>query len=350
MNYPKLAGGINWFGWSNPQSGYGVVNLEYSTAIQRQGVEVYYGWERRKDFLPGLWDQLTPEQKELLEKPFQKKRLGIIKTTPQLFHKNTSDFRIGYTMVENTKIGKKWVDLCNQMDAIFVPNSFLIDIFKEGGVNKPIKSVKQGIDSKKFPYIKRKKKEKFIFGTIGYMDDRKNWQDMVQAFCSEFGHDEPVEFWIKNSNGYFNHTSFTDPRIKLINRLYAFEEIQKLYQYFDCFLCPSHAEGSGLPPREAMATGLPTILTNWSGLVEICNPIFNYPLTPIAIDHPDIRGEDQPGFMARIDVAELMYWMRWVYEHPEEAERKGKLASDFIHRKFNWDTCAQDLLKKLEEF
>jgi hypothetical protein len=85
-------------------------------------------------------------------------------------------------------------------------------------------------------------------------------------------------------------------------------------------------------------------------MVEICNPEFNYPLTPIAIDFPDIRGSDQPGFMARIDVAELMYWMRWVYEHPDSAREKGHLASKFIHRNFNWNTCAIDLISKLEGF
>ncbi len=341
---------LNWFGWSNPRSGYGIVNLEYSTAVQRQGVDVTFGWERCEDVLPEDFEQLTREQKEMLSKPFVPQKIGIIKTTPQMFYMNRSQFRIGYTMVENTKIGPKWVELCNQMDAMFVPSPFLVDVFKECGVKKPIQSVKQGIDSRKFPYFDRKPKDKFIFGTVGYMDERKNWQDLVQAFCSEFDQDEPVELWIKNSNGYFNHIHFTDPRVKVINRMYRFDEIQKLYQLFDCFVFPSHAEGSGLPPREAMATGLPVILTNWSGLTEVCNPEMNYPLTPVAIDIPDVRGPDQPGFMARIDVTELMYYMRYVYEHQDEAKRKGMIASRYIHRNWNWDACAVDLISKLQEW
>jgi glycosyltransferase involved in cell wall biosynthesis len=182
------------------------------------------------------------------------------------------------------------------------------------------------------------------------MDDRKNWQALVQAFCSEFNQNEPVELWIKNSNPYFAHYHFTDPRIKVINRQYTFPEIQEIYRLFDCFVFPSHAEGSGLPPREAMATGLPCIITNWSGMTEVANSDYNYPLTPVAIDHPDVRGEEQPGFMARIDNQELMYYMRYVYEHREEAKQKGKKASKYIHENWSWEVCAQDLLRKLEKW
>ena len=103
------------------------------------------------------------------------------------------------------------------------------------------------------------------------------------------------------------------------------------------------------PRRRAMATGCPTILSSWSGHTEVCNPEFNYPLKPIAIDYPDIRGDEQPGFMARFNVKELMYYMRKVYTNYDEALKKGKLASDFIHKEYNWDSCALDLMKKVEE-
>jgi hypothetical protein len=232
---------------------------------------------------------------------------------------------------------------------LIVPSEYLVEVFKESGVTKKVISVRQGMDSKKFPYIERRPQRNFVFGTIGYMDDRKNWKDLVTAFCSEFNQNEPVELWIKNTNGYWNNTHFGDDRIKVINRMYTFAEIQRLYAYFDCFVFPSHAEGSGLPPREAMATGLPCILTNWSGLTEIADESISYPLTPIAIDHPDIRGIEQPGFQARLDVTELMYWMRYVYEHPQEAKEKGRKASEFVHKEYNWDRCADLMVQKLEE-
>ena len=340
---------LNWWGWNNSMSGYGIVNLEYSTALSRLGVDVSIGWERENDMLPNHFSMLTQEQKDLIRKPFKKERVGVIKTTPQMFIKCTNDFRIGYTMVENTMINDSWVEMCNRMNAIFVPSPYLVDVFTKCGVTVPIRVVHQGIDSRKFPYFKRKKKRPFVFGTIGYMDERKNWKDLIQAFYSEFAQYEPVELWIKNSNKYFEHMIFNDKRIKIINKEMSFDEVSQLYTKFDCFVFPSHAEGSGLPPREAMATGCPTILTNWSGLEEVCDPKFNYPLTPISIDYPDPRQTEQPGFQARLDVRELMYYMRYVYEHQDEALEKGKLASEWIHKDWSWDSCAKDLLEKVEK-
>lgn len=345
LSMPKKMG-ISWYGWANTRSGYGIVNLEYATALNKIA-DVSIGWERRGHIAPGDFGLFTDEQKELWEKPYKKERVGIIKTTPQMFYKNESDFRIGYTMVENTKIGENWVKLCNQMDAIFVPSPFLVDVFKECGVTVPIRNVKQGINVDRYPYFERKRKDKYIFGTLGYQDDRKNWEDLIVAFCSEFDDNEPVELWIKNSNPYFGHKAFTDPRIKVINKFYTFDEIAKFYTLLDCFVFPSHAEGSGLPPREAMATGLPVILTDWSGLSEIAH--MGYSLKPVAIDHPDVRGEEQPGFMARLDVREIMSQMRYCFSHREDAIKKGRMASEFIHKKFNWSACAVDLLQKVKE-
>ena len=330
----------------NSRSGYGIVNLEYSTALSKIA-DVSIGWERKEHVLGMDFELFTSEQQALISKPYKKERVGIIKTTPQMFYKNESDFRIGYTMVENTKIGEEWVRLCNQMDAIFVPSPFLVDVFRECGVTKPIRSVKQGVNVERYPYFERKKKDKYIFGTLGHQDDRKNWEDLIVAFCSEFDDNEPVELWIKNSNPYFGHKTFKDPRIKVINKFYTFDEIAKFYTLLDCFVFPSHAEGSGLPPREAMATGLPVILTDWSGLSEVAH--MGYPLKPISIDHPDFRGNEQPGFMAKIDVREMMSYMRYCFSHQEDAKVKGKMASEYIHKEWNWDACAKDLLEKVKE-
>lgn len=340
--------GINWYGWANTRSGYGIVSLEYATALNKL-VDVSIGWEREQDILPESFSYFTKEQQKLWRKPFVKERVGIIKTTPIMFYKNKSEFRIGYSMVEGTKIGKGWVAECNKMDAIFVPSPYLLDVFKECGVTVPIRNVKQGVNIERYQLVDRKPKERYIFGTIGHMDDRKNWEDLVRAFTSEFDRGEPVELWIKNANPYFQHQGFKDQRIRVINKFYTFDEIVKLYSLFDCFVFPSHAEGSGLPPREAMATGLPTIVTNWSGMAEIASEEYTYPLQPISIDHPDIRGEEQPGFMAKIDIAELMYQMRYCYEHQEESIVKGRNASEHIRREWNWDVAAKDLLQKAEE-
>ena len=346
---------LNWYGWTTPFSGYGIVSLEYMVALDKlTGGKVSVGWQRREPDNSNEWKTISLEAQNLIHhKPFEKSRIGIMKTTPELFGNNISDVRIGYTMVENTRVGKSWIDKCMAMDALFVPSKYLVDVFKESGFTKPIYTVKQGINPELFKYHDRRKNRKrktFVFGTAGWLDDRKNWREMVTAFTSEFDHGEDVELWLKNSNNMFGYEQPADQRVKLIDELLSFEGMQILYKNIDCFLFCSRAEGAGMPGREAMATGIPTILTNWSGMADVCDTRFNYPLEPVAIDLPDARQQDeQPGFQARISVEELMYWMRYIYEHQDEAFDKGKLASDWMHNEWSWDACAKDMLSTLEK-
>lgn len=337
---------LNFYGWTTPFSGYGIVALEYMVALDKLiGGKLSVGWQRREHEETLEFKLLTPEQQYLVgEKPFEKARIGIIKTTPDRFIENKSDIKIGYTMVENTLMGKKWVDTINGMDACFVPSKYLLDVFKESGVTVPLFQVKQGINSKLYPYFERPQKDTFVFGTCGWLDQRKNWRELITAFTSEFNKDEPVELWLKNSNHTFGWEAPVDTRVKFIDELWTFEQMAQFYRDLDCFMFISRAEGAGMPPREAMATGLPVILTNWSGLADVSDKKYNYPIDPVSIDVEDYRGDEQPGKQARIDIQEVMYWMRYVYEHRQEAKEKGKKASEWMHKEWNWDVCAKEML------
>jgi glycosyltransferase involved in cell wall biosynthesis len=347
QKYPKFKEPINWWGWFNPWFGYGLVNTEMSSALNKvSGDMVTIPWEKKE---PGTdeWKDMSEEQRYLHSKPVVKSRIGIIKTTPPMFHMNTCDFRIGYTMVENTQVGKEWVKLINEMDACFVPCPYLVDVFKTSGVKKPVYSVRQGVNPDHYPFVDRPKRPIFTFGTLSWLDDRKDWQDMFTAFTSEFAPNEPVRFLVKNSNPTWGAIRPKDPRIMIIDRRLSSEEIFKFYGLCDCFVFPSRAEGSGMPPKEAMATGCPAIVTNFSGLAELADERYSYPLNDITIDFPDGRPE-QPGFMARINVRELMYWMRYAYEHQKENKEKGKEASKWMHTHWNWEVCASEILDILK--
>jgi glycosyltransferase involved in cell wall biosynthesis len=341
--------GLNWYGFLTPFSGYGGVTLEYATAIERQTKMVSIGWENKPADNSAEWKAIPEDTQRLILKPYVKEKIGIIKTPPSFFHFNKSQVRIGYTMVENTKIGGDWIKQCNEMDAIFVPSKYLMEVFKSSGVKVPVYAVRQGVNNKNYQYFDRPERNIFTFGSVGYMDDRKNWQAMVQAFISEFDKDEPVRLLLKNSNPMFGYWLPNDPRIKIVNKTYTLGEMNRYYYCLDCFLFPSRAEGAGQPPREAMCTGLPVIMTNWSGLADVCDKRYNYPIEPVAIDVPDTRGAEQPGFQARVDIAELMYWMRYVYEHQKEAKEKGKLACDWMAREWTWDACATSTIALLKK-
>lgn len=341
---------FNFNGWFNFSSGYGIAALEYACALERLTGQVSIEWERKSPEVTPEWAEYTEEQKRLFSKPFNRERIGVIKATPEAFKCISNEIKIGYTMIESTRMGKAWVDICNGMDMIFVPSQWLVDVFQESGVTVPIRTVRQGISIERYPFMEREDKDVFTFGMAAYIDDRKNWQDIVQAFSSEFAPNEPVRLVLKNNNPKFGYWMFPDERIKVIHKNYSYQEMTEFYRMLDCFVFMSRGEGAGMPPREAMATGLPVILGNHSGLTELANPRLNYPINPISVDWVDTRGEQQPGMLARYDVAEIMYWMRYVYEHRKAAKLRGANASAHVHNYYNWDECARVLHEHLKEF
>lgn len=295
------------------------------------------------------FEELNAEEKEIASIPFSQQKIGIIETTPFDFKLNTSRIKIANTMVESDVVGKPWVKQCNAMDFIVVPNEFQKRAFESSGVKSPVVVVPHGTETEKFPYMERPiLDDVFTFGIVGWLDDRKGVFDVIRAFASEFTKGEGVRLILKSSNPDFGYYSqFNDKRIKTINTLMSAEDLKWLYYEMDCFVFPSKAEGIGQPPREAMSTGLPVIVGNYSGLEEIAHPSISYPIQPSGFTTRDEWAE-QPGRWANYDIQELMYQMRYVYEHREEAREVGRRASKYINERASWSIAAKKMIQFLE--
>lgn len=63
----------------------------------------------------------------------------------------------------------------------------------------------------------------------------------------------------------------------MIKRI-AHNKLLTLLRKAHCLLFPSSGEGFGLPPREAMATGIPVILAGFAGLESIAREDIAYPV------------------------------------------------------------------------
>lgn len=314
----------------------------------RQGVDV----SPHGKFMPKVgspeYGVLDSEERVISAREWAKHRIGIIETTPFDFGLIDNEVKIANTMIESDQIGSTWVNACSRMDYILVPNEFQKQAFEKSGIKKPVIVIPHGTETEKFPFYERPERDIFTFGIVGYLNERKGVFDVIRAFASEFEPDEPVRLVLKTSNmafGYYRY--FHDTRITTIKSLLPLGGINDLYRSFDCFVFPSRAEGVGQPPREAMATGLPVIATKYSGLEEICDPEISYPLLPVRYEvGVNPQNIEQPGRWAKIDIRELMYQMRYVYEHKEESRQKGKKAAQWIRNNFSWERCAA----KMKEF
>lgn len=351
---------INYYGYFTSFGGYGIANMNWVKHLIRAGVSV----SPHAKFLPTEgspeWNILNKEERNIVKIPFVKQRIGIIETTPFDFSLLDTEVRIANTMAENDTLGKPWVNACNSMDYVLIPNKFQKDVFINSGVKEEkVKIIPHGTETEKFPYFNRPTRDVFTFGMVGYLNgtadeegrklDRKGVFDVIQAFSSEFSTEEPVQLILKTSNpafGYYSH--FTNKQIRTINKLYDIADLYNLYCDIDCFVFPSKAEGIGQPPREAMATGLPVIVGNYSGLEEIAKEEFAYPINPSGF-FKRVGWVEQPGDWATYDISELMYLMRYIYEHQAEAKEKGEKAAKEIRSNHSWEKAAFEMKEFLKQ-
>ena len=342
---------INYYGYFTPFGGYGIANFNWVKHLRRQGKEVI----PHGKFLPKTgekeWDILNDEEKEIASIPFERQRIGIIETTPFDFDIIDTEIKIANTMAESDAIGDSWIQQCNKMDYVVVPNEFQYNVFRNAEIpGEKLQIIPHGTETEKFPYYHRPERDIFTFGIAGYLNERKGVFEVIQAFASEFDPDEPVRLLLHSTNldfGYYLY--FSDSRIVTDCVLLSPQDLNKWYKSLDCFVFPSKAEGIGQPPREAMATGLPVILTNYSGLEEIATDDISYPLQPrklVAGLNP--HSIEQPGHWAEIDIQELMYQMRYVYEHQEEAKRKGARAAKTIRARYSWTIAAKKMIQFID--
>ena len=366
---------INWLGILGAGQGYSGASENTVLALDKQGVDVRL--MRFHNRVPKV--NLSEATQRLFAKRFRLAKVGICFSFPNAFTSLMNDIKIGYTTFETDRIpnglpiiGKdekgnlkygynKWagktgnaVDIINKLDRLFVPCTHNKELFKNEGVTIPIDVVPHGVDLEKYHYIERPKKKVFTFLMLGTLTIRKNPGMVISAFLELFKNRDDVELILKTQSGTLGHIEFADVKnLKIIDRTATREEMQKLYQDADCFLFPSRGEGFGLPPLEAMATGLPTILSDNTGMSDFCDERYNFPVhCPRQDMRPAVRFPRSWGNVGNWyepSFTHLKERMLYVFEHQDEAKKIGKDASEWIKSNWTFDNSAKKIISILEK-
>jgi glycosyltransferase involved in cell wall biosynthesis len=144
--------------------------------------------------------------------------------------------------------------------------------------------------------------------------------------------------------------------IKFIDNHFNVKDLSMLLWNCDCFVFPSKAEGYGLPPREAMATSIPTIIVDFSALSDISDDNISFPIrtkerSPAIFDKniADMHnfGKNIFGKWANPSQEELMEKMLFIYNNYDKAIDVGKRGADFIHKNEDINLCGFNLNKIL---
>lgn len=294
---------------------------------------------------------------------FSKKCPQVVYGQGDVFYKNNGKYKIGFTMLETTGIPKEWVRQCNLMDEIWVPSLFNVATFRESGVKVPIYTIPLGVDINYYhPRIKSyKRHEKYTFLSVFEWGERKAPEVLLRAYSKAFSGNEDVVLLCKviNNDPGVNveeeirklNLPTTGPQIIfLYNTKFADYEMATLYRSADCFVITTRGEGWGMPILEAMACGLPTIATNWSAQTDFYNSKNGYPIDVTGLIDAKAKCPYYSGFQwASPSEEHLIYLMRYVFEHRDEALEKGKQAAEEVAAKWTWKHAAKKIVKRLDE-
>jgi len=128
--------------------------------------------------------------------------------------------------------------------------------------------VPENVDLDRYYQLKKDKHQKFRIGYVGGLDARKNVKLLVDAFEQMVKKDDSIELHVGGGGRMLE--KFRDRNIPNA-KFYGFiprKDMNKFYNSLDLFVYPSLREGFAGIPIQAMAAGVPTIVTNVDSMPE----------------------------------------------------------------------------------
>lgn len=262
--------------------------------------------------------------------------------------KNDNYIRIAYSMFESSQIPSEWVVALNHyFDAVAVPDEFLIEVYKNSGVTIPIFELPLGLNLKQFLNVPLKinKKTPFIFANMSAAIPRKNQLKLIQAFHSAFGNSCTVKLRINSRHSDPDCAQLIKDEIhKLGVTNIEFTEMRmekdlyfKVFQDIDCYVSLSLGEGFSIQPREAMALGIPIIITDTTGQSTICKSHLGYKIpcfNPISAFFPEFK--NYYGIFYDCQIEDVTKALRDVYINYEHYLRQGLSAREWV-KQYSYD-------------
>jgi glycosyltransferase involved in cell wall biosynthesis/GT2 family glycosyltransferase/tetratricopeptide (TPR) repeat protein len=362
---------IAWSSHFLEQGGYTEEALAAIEALDDAGLYVVanaFTWDRMGTPLPQRKAELLAA---LMERDLPDDFVHVAHIGANRFKRHPAALRnIGRTMFETDGLPDGWRDQCNAMDEVWVPSEFNLRTFANAGVARSkLYKVPETFDAELFdPGVAPLAVEGldgFVFLSMFSWIGRKAWDVLLRAWFEEFRARDDVTLLLKTDTAisppgtdcrqeidWFVRNQLQrdprkGPRIVVHDRQLEMTDVPRLYRAADAFVLASHGEGWGRPWMEAMAMGLPTIATRWSGNLEFMDDDNSYLVGCTLVDAPQdswLRGQR----WAEPSVGDLRRAMRRVYEHRSEAAAIGARARADVLVSCRPELVAEAVRERLE--
>ena len=212
-------------------------------------------------------------------------------------------------------------------DRVIIPSEFVRRTFVENGVpEKKLTVIPYGFNPTDFqPGEKKDNVFRVLF--VGNIGIQKGVHYLLEAWERLALPNAELHFIGKVEEGMQPLLDRHASRIILRGHV-KHEELQKEYAQASVFVLPSLQEGSALVTYEAMACGLPMLVSENTGSV--------------------VR-DGKDGFVIPIrSVDAIIEKLQWMHDHPDDAAAMGVSAAEYI-QEFTWDRYARRVIEVYHE-
>ncbi|MCX7909719.1 MAG: glycosyltransferase [Ignavibacteria bacterium] len=270
---------------------------------------------------------------------------------------------------EYSTLPKRFVDIFLQADELWVPSNFTRQAFINSGIpfNK-VQVVPNGIDPALFQpngkiyQLPTNKKLKFLY--VGGTTYRKGFDILLQSYVNTFTSKDDVVLVVKDmgTESFYRGQTAEElikkvketpnaPEIIYIKDYLTEETIASLYRACDVFISPFRGEGFSLPTLEAMACGLPVVVTEGGATEDYVLDSFSWKIPSYKIsignmiDNDPLVGE---AFLFEPDADYLSGLLREIYKNPADIVVRGVLASSYARTYWTWKRSTLKLLSRID--
>lgn len=272
---------------------------------------------------------------------------------PSIFadYLDPKQYNIYYCVWESTQLQPDWYEILEEVDEIWTASPWCKQMLENEGFE--VTNVwPHGIENIWKPRRRSVSNHRFKFLHDGEPTSRKNGQMAFNAFRAAFGNSQDVELIIKSKgqssireyNLYGNIVGVPSGNVRVVTEVYEnFERMVSLYHSSHCLIMPTAGEGFGFPALQALATGMPAIVT------EECAPYQEFlgglGLKSTYIDSP--WQDMHPGKILQPDFDDLVEKMRFVYANQDSLLPAFYRQSWKVHSAYDWNTLTSNSLEKI---